>query len=81
MNRTLPMLREGQRAVVTEVLPTGALFRRLQDIGLIAGTSVQCLLKSPFGDPTAYLIRGTMIALRAADATCILIDEEPCIWD
>ncbi|MFY9541538.1 MAG: FeoA family protein, partial [Dethiobacteria bacterium] len=31
------------------------------------------LLKSPAGDPTAYLIRGAVIALRAQDASQILI--------
>ena len=48
--------------------------RRLQDIGLIEGTRVKYLLKSPLGDPTAYLIRGAVIALRKEDAGFIIID-------
>ncbi|MBQ3092687.1 MAG: ferrous iron transport protein A [Clostridia bacterium] len=38
--------------------------RRIFDLGLIPNTIVKVLQKSPFGDPTAYFIRGTVIALR-----------------
>ena len=42
--------------------------RRLQDIGLISGTRVECVGVSPLGDPAAYLIRGAVIALRREDS-------------
>ena len=48
--------------------------RRLLDIGLIEGTDVACLQKSPAGDPVAYMIRGAVIALRAEDSANILVD-------
>ena len=44
------------------------------DIGAINGTLVECVLKSPCGDPKAYLIRGAVIAIRDEDAKCISID-------
>ena len=47
--------------------------RRLQDIGLIEGTDVECLQKSPAGDPVAYYIRGAVIALRSEDSQNILV--------
>jgi ferrous iron transport protein A len=47
--------------------------RRLQDIGLISGTQVSCVLRAPAGDPTAYAIRGAVIALRREDAAHVLI--------
>ena len=47
--------------------------RRLLDIGLIENTDVECLGRSPAGDPSAYLIRGAVIAIRAADCRDILI--------
>ena len=50
--------------------------RRLQDIGFIPGTAVTCLQRSPLGDPTAYRIRGTVIALRREDAKNILLAKE-----
>ena len=45
--------------------------RRLQDLGLVADTRVQCIQRAASGDPTAYRIRGAVIALRAADARLI----------
>lgn len=48
--------------------------RRLLDMGLIEGTRISCLQKSPAGDPVAYLIRGAVIALRSEDSSQILVD-------
>lgn len=47
--------------------------RRLQDLGIVEGTTIECLQKSPSGDPVAYKIRGTIIALRSEDANKIII--------
>ena len=47
--------------------------RRLQDMGLIEGTLVECVGISPLGDPCAYLIRRTVIALRKEDASQVRI--------
>ncbi len=62
---TLTALREGERARVAALLTEGGMRRRMQDIGLIEGTEVECVQKSPAGDPVAYRIRGALIALRA----------------
>lgn len=45
--------------------------RRLLDLGLIRGTKIRPILKNPMGDPTAYEIRGTTIALRKEDSHLI----------
>ena len=64
----------GQCAMVTELVTEGSMRRRLQDMGLIAGTNVKCILKSPLGDPTAYLIRGAVIALREEDVGGVIVE-------
>lgn len=69
----LSSLREGQKAKVSSLLSQGSMRRRLQDIGLIEGTEVECIQKSPAGDPVAYLIRGALIALRSEDSSNVLI--------
>ena len=53
---TLPLskLREGQKGQVSDLLLSGEMRRRLQDLGLIPGTCVSCLYQSAFGDPCAY---------------------------
>lgn len=70
---TLSELQEGQAARVASLLSAGSMRRRLQDIGLIEGTKVECLRKSPAGDPVAYFIRGAVIALRSEDSNKILV--------
>ena len=66
----------GQTAKVRELLSTGSIRRRLLDIGLIENTEVECLGRSPAGDPSAFLIRGAVIAIRREDCRNILIVKE-----
>ncbi len=58
----------GERAEVVELETEGAMRRRLLDIGLCEGAVVKRLGQSPMGDPSAYLIRGAVIAIRKPDA-------------
>ncbi len=76
-------LAPGETARVGALLVEGALRRRLLDLGLVRGTAVKCLGKSPAGDPAAYLIRGSVIALRAADSSRVLLagsGEDAALW-
>ena len=70
----LSALPEGESAYVTDVSAAPAMERRLADLGLVRGTRVTCMLRSPAGDPCAYLIRGALIALRRADADGIALE-------
>lgn len=67
----------GQQALVCGLLTQGAMRRRLLDLGLVEGTSVKCMGRSPWGDPAAYLIRGAVIALRSRDCAEILVEPAP----
>lgn len=49
----------------------GNIRRRLLDLGLVKGTKITPVFKSPSGDPTAYEIRKTLIALRKEDSKLI----------
>lgn len=42
--------------------------RRLMDLGVVPGTLVSVLMRSPTGDPTAYRLRDTTIAIRRDQA-------------
>lgn len=70
---TLSELETGEKGVVLGLLSHGAMRRRLLDIGLTEGAEVECIGRSPAGDPTAYLIRGAVIAIRSEDAREIVI--------
>ena len=50
----------------------GALRRRLLDLGFVRGSRVSVAMHSPMGNPTAYVVRGTTIALRQDQARYIL---------
>lgn len=71
----LNQLKLGERATVTKIETTNSLRRRLMDIGLVENTTVECIGKSPMGDPSAYLIRGAVIAIRSRDCADIHIRE------
>lgn len=67
----LSQLTSGQSAVIQRVCTTGAIYERLYDLGFTPGAAVVCLFASVFGDPRAYRIKGTTVALRQADAAGI----------
>lgn len=58
----------GETAVVERLCVHGTMRRRLLDIGLCDGTVVRCVGRSPMGDPSAFLIRGAVIAIRSCDS-------------
>lgn len=70
--KNLSDLNIGQETYVDDILLTGSMRRRMQDLGVIEGAKIKCLQKSPKGNPVAYLIRGAAIALRLEDASLIL---------
>jgi DtxR family Mn-dependent transcriptional regulator len=74
-------LRPGQRAKVVGLTPAcrGAERRRLLDLGFVPGTSVEVEMVSPGGDPTAYRVRGAVIALRREQAGLIRIQQEETV--
>ncbi|MCD7730800.1 MAG: ferrous iron transport protein A [Oscillospiraceae bacterium] len=74
IQNSLHSLNEGMSARVVRLDNEGSMRRRLQDIGLIEGTRVLCLQRSPSGDPIAYLIRGAVIALREEDSSKVLVE-------
>lgn len=77
MNTKLTSLRAGQKATVQKISAVGAMRRRLQDLGLIEHTEIECVGRGPLGDPAAYLIRGAVVALRDTDAAAIDVAIEP----
>ena len=67
---TLPLNHTGK---VENINCTSSVKRRLLDLGIVNGTKITPILKSPSGDPTAFFIRGSTIAIRKEDAEFIEI--------
>lgn len=70
---SLDKIKPGERAVISKLNISGSMRRRLLDIGLIENTEVECVGKSPAGDPLAFLIRGAVIAIRSEDCRRITV--------
>lgn len=75
MERICPLseLCVGNFGSVVSMCAGGTCRKRMLDLGLIRGTRVEAVMTSPSGDPTAYSIRGALIALRDKDAEKILV--------
>ena len=70
---TLASLPAGSSADVAGIAPECRIKRRLADLGFCRGETVTCMFVSPLGDPAAYQIRGTLIALRRSDAASVAV--------
>lgn len=70
---SLDRLPIGSKANVTSLMSDGTNRRRMLDLGVISGTEVEALYKSPSGNPIAYLIRGAVIALRTDASSKIMV--------
>lgn len=70
---TLANLPLNKTAYINYLDLTGELRRRLLDLGFSAGNQVMPLFRSPAGDPTAYMIMGSVIAIRHDDAKHIFV--------
>lgn len=66
----------GDIVKVKKLNAAGAMRRRLQDLGIIEGARIECLLKGPGGDPIAYMVKGAVIALRNEISSEIIIDRK-----
>lgn len=67
---SLPMNTYG---IIDGIHCTGNIKRRILDLGMIKGTKIKPVLKSPSGDPIAYEVRGSIIAIRKEDSDKISV--------
>jgi ferrous iron transport protein A len=74
---SLDKLTMGRDCKLLKLQAVGITRRRLLDLGLVKGTSIKALYKSPCGDPIAYEIRGSVIALRSEEASKIIVEYLP----
>ncbi len=68
---TLTSLPIGQAARVTSVHGSGRVTRRLLEMGVIPGITVQVVKMAPFGDPIEVKVRGYNLAMRRSEADAI----------
>jgi len=72
---TLAAFKPGERVTIVGLARScrGPERRRLLDLGFVAGTLVEVEMTSPSGEPTAYRVRGTVIALHHEQARLVQV--------
>lgn len=67
-------MKKGDCGIIKRLNNKGTIRRRLIEVGFIPGSTVEYVCKSPLGDPKAYFVKGTVIALRKEDSSNIVIE-------
>ena len=72
--KTLKDLAIGDTAKVVRLHGTGAVKRRIMDMGLTKGVEVKIRKLAPLGDPIEITVRGYELSIRKADAETIEVE-------
>lgn len=75
-NRRLSSLSDGEWGEIVSCCNEPVMKRRLYDMGFVPGASVGCMQTAPFGDPKAYMIKNTVVALRSEDSAKIFVTQK-----
>ena len=73
--KTLAQCRPGMRVKVLKLHCSGALKRRIMDMGVLKGTEIQICREAPLKDPLEIKVRGYDLTLRRVDAETIEVEE------
>lgn len=71
---TLKQVPCGQKVTVIKLEGEGAIKRRIMDMGLTKGVSIEVRKVAPLGDPIEITVRGYELSLRQADAEKIIVE-------
>lgn len=73
----LNALRPGDSGTIRFVQGSGALRRRLLEMGMLPGTDLRVERVAPLGDPIELRVRGYYLSLRGEEARMVLVDTAP----
>ena len=72
--KTLNQVKCGQTATVQKLIGTGALKRRIMDMGITKGTEIYVRKVAPLGDPMEVKVRGYELSRRKNEAENIAVE-------
>lgn len=74
----LGALEPGEKATVLRIDDAcqGLTRRRFLDLGITPGAEIEVVMRAPFGDPVAYRVRDSLIALRREQADWIWVQRD-----
>ncbi|MCH7909652.1 MAG: ferrous iron transport protein A [Candidatus Hydrogenedentes bacterium] len=71
---TLSSLKPGEKARVVKVRRSGAVHKRIADMGVTPGTVVEVRRIAPLGDPIEVKLRGYNLSLRKDEINAIEVE-------
>ncbi|NCN64805.1 MAG: ferrous iron transport protein A [Candidatus Altiarchaeum hamiconexum] len=73
MEKTLNELKVGDKTEIVKLKGVGDVKRRLLDMGVVKGTTVEIERVAPLGDPIEIKIKGYNLSLRKEEASKIIV--------
>ncbi len=74
MARTLRDTKKGETVKVVKLNGSGAIKRRIMDMGITKGCEIFIRKVAPLGDPVEFTIRGYELSLRKGDAEMVEVE-------
>ena len=68
---TLKDVKTGQTVTVQKITGTGAVKRRIMDMGITKGVEIYVRKVAPLGDPVEITVRNYELSVRKADAEMV----------
>ena len=69
-------LEAGEKGAVIRVGGSGALRRRIMDMGIVRGAGIEMVRNAPLGDPVEFLLKGYNLTLRREEAENVWLEVE-----
>lgn len=69
--KTMKDVQVGDTITVAKIHGSGALRRRIMDMGITRGTKIEIVKVAPLGDPMELSLRGYHMSLRRNDADVV----------
>ena len=69
-------MRAGQKGIISKVRATGEVGRRIRDMGLVPGASIEIQGRAPLKDPVAIRVYNFVLTLRNSEADYIDVEVE-----
>ena len=71
---TLKEIQMGVKCKVAQINGSGAVKRRIMDMGITKGTELVVRKVAPLGDPIELTVRGYELSIRKNDAELIIVE-------
>ena len=72
--QSLDRLAPGEVGVVVRLDGPAPMIRRMMELGMVPGTSIQIVRRAPLGDPIELSVRGVHLSLRRSDASLVHVE-------